>query len=318
MDASYRSDLAIVAGIDVSKAHLDLAVHARAGRRRVGNDPDGHAAAVAYLRHAGVTRVVLEATGGYERSAARSLRDAGLAVAVVNPRPVRDFARSLGVLAKTDRLDAAVLARFAAERWPGAQPQPSPQQEERDALITRRRQLVRLRAMERNHLEHAHQPQVRRSILQMIKTLSRQIDDLDARLQQSIQNDPAAHAAEQRLRSVRGVGPVTARTLIAELPELGHLNRRQITALVGLAPFCQDSGRRSGPRQIRGGRAPVRAALYMAALAAARTNPVLRPYYHLLRARGLPFKSALLACMRKLLIHLNHQLRCLRAPLPPA
>ncbi len=305
MNASYRSDRS--AGIDVSKAHLDLALTGTTRRRRVRNDASGHAAAVLFLQEAGVQQVVLEATGGYERAIARALRHAGLATAVVNPRPVRDFARSLGILAKTDRLDAAVLARFAAERWPGAQPQPGPGQEQRDALITRRRQLVRLRSMEHNHLEHAHDPAVRRSITRLIDQLSGHIARIESLLEASIQNDPHARALDRRLRTVKGVGPVLARTLIAELPELGALDRRRITALVGLAPCADDSGTLRHRRRLRGGRASVRAVLYMATLSARRANPVIRAYFQHLRARGLPFKSAMIACMRKLLIHLNHQ-----------
>lgn len=298
-----------VAGIDVSKHTLDIAVRSDPHQPRgtlttIGNEAAGWRVLARRLQRANVYLVVLEATGGYEDGIARYLHAHGLTVAVVNPRPVRDFAKAMGILAKTDALDADVIARFGQQTNPRSTIFADDATRQRQDLITRRDQLVRIRVAESNRLEHAVGT-VRRSIKRMIAVLERQVAALDRQLDESIAQDPMARAIVCQLEQVVGVGRVTSRTLVAELPELGHLDRRQIAALVGVAPYNNDSGLRRGRRSIRGGRANVRAKLYMATLTATRANPVIKAHYQQLRERGKPAKVALVACMRKLLIHLN-------------
>lgn len=290
-------------GIDVSAATLDVAVHEGPVTQR-GNDPRGIAAVVEQLQALPATLVVLEATGAYHRDVTSALVAAGVPVAVVNPRQVRDFARSTGQLAKTDRLDAAVLARFAAVVRPTPRPVPSDATLELAALVERRRQLVDMLVAEKNRLSVARKP-VQPSVKQIIRALEKALDRADEEIDRWIRQSPVWRAQDDLLRTVPGVGPQTARMLIAGLPELGRLTRREIAALVGVAPLACDSGTLRGQRHCWGGRAHIRAVLYMAAVTGARWNPVLRALYSRLRAVGKPAKVALVACMRRLLTILN-------------
>lgn len=290
-------------GIDVSQAALDVAVHEGA-TRQVANDARGCTEVVTQLRALGVTLVVLEATGVYHRAVTTALVTAGIPVAVVNPRQVRDFARSTGQLAKTDRLDAAMLARFAATVRPTPRPIPDEATQALAALLERRRQLVEMLTAEKNRLSVAR-PQVRPSVQQVIRALEKALASADDDVDRWIRESPVWRAQEELLRSVPGVGPQTARLLIASLPELGRLTRREIAALVGVAPLACDSGTLRGRRKCWGGRSHLRAVLYMAAVAGTRFNPVIRACYRRLRAAGKPAKVALTACMRRLITILN-------------
>jgi len=295
-------------GIDVAKATLDIAVRPGGERWSVSNDEAGIGAVVARLQPLAPALIVLEATGGFETATVAAVAAAGLAVVVANPRQVRDFARATGQLAKTDILDAQVLALFAERVRPEVRPLPDGAVQMLDALLTRRRQLLEMLVAEQNRLDFAAAA-VRRDITQHIHWLQRRLRDVDGDLEQAIHASPLWRAKEDLLRSVPGVGPVVSRTLLGELPELGTLTHKQIAALVGVAPRACDSGTLRGKRMVWGGRAPVRAALYMAALVAARRNPVIRAFYERLRAAGKPAKVALVACMRKLLTILNAILR---------
>lgn len=294
-------------GIDVSQAALDVAVHEGA-TRQVANDARGCTEVVTQLRALGVTLVVLEATGVYHRAVTTALVTAGIPVAVVNPRQVRDFARSTGQLAKTDRLDAAMLARFAATVRPTPRPIPDEATQALAALLERRRQLVEMLTAEKNRLSVAR-PQVRPSVQQVIRALEKALASADDDVDRWIRESPGWRAQEELLRSVPGVGPQTARLLIASLPELGRLTRREIAALVGVAPLACDSGTLRGRRQCWGGRSQLRAVLYMAAVAGTRFNPVIRACYRRLRAAGKPAKVALTACMRRLITILNAMMK---------
>ena len=290
-------------GIDVSAATLDVAVHE--GPVTQGhNDAQGIAAVVKALQATPPTLVVLEATGAYHRDVTSALVAAGIPVAVVNPRQVRDFARSTGQLAKTDRLDAAMLARFAAVVRPPPRPIPSEATLELAALVERRRQLVEMLTAEKNRLRVARKP-IRPNLKQVIRTLEKALGNADEEIERWIRQSPAWRAQDELLQSVPGVGPQTARMLIAALPELGRLTRREVAALVGVAPLACDSGTFRGQRRCWGGRSHIRAVLYMAALTSARFNPVLRRFYRRLRAAGKPPKLALTACMRRLITILN-------------
>jgi transposase len=242
------------------------------------SDPEGIAAAVDRMRGLAPTLIVLEATGGYETAVVAALAAAGLPVVVANPRQVRDFAKATGQLAKTDRVDAQLLALFAERVHPTPRPLPETALQHLEALLTRRRQLLDMVTAERNRLEHAAAP-VRRDITQHLRWLERRVVAVDRDLDDTIQKSPVWRAKEDVLRTAPGVGPVLSRTLLADLPELGQLNRKQIAALVGVAPFARDSGTLRGKRVVWGGRAPVRAVLYMGALVAARRNPVIRAFY---------------------------------------
>ena len=299
----------IFVGIDVSKARLDGASRPDGSAFSEANDARGIAALVARLRALAPTSVVLEATGGLEAPLAAALAAAGLAVAVVNPRQVRDFARATGKLAKTDRIDAAVLAHFADAVRPAIRPLPDDQARQFEALVVRRRQLVEMRAAEQNRLGTSTAAAVRRNLEAHIAYLTAQLADLDGELQRAVEVSPAWKAKEDLLRGVPGIGPVVSRTLLASLPELGALTNKQISALVGLAPVARDSGTLHGRRCIAGGRGPVRAVLYMAALTARRYNPVLRAFHERLVAAGKATKVALTAVMRKLLTILNAMVR---------
>jgi transposase len=270
-----------------------------------------------------VELVVLEATGGLERDVVAALAAAKLPVAVVNPRCVRDFARSLGKLAKTDSIDAAVLAHFAQAIKPAVQPPPDELSLQLEALLTRRRQLIQMLVSEKNRqstllIQRSAKPgkRVLKSLASHIDWLRKQIEDLDEEIDDTIKQSPIWREKDDLLQSIKGVGSVTARILISYLPELGMLNRKQIAALVGLAPFNHDSGRHNGRRSIWGGRAEVRTALYMAAVTAARCNTELRAFYARLLTAGKPTRVALTAVMRKLLIKLNAMMRDLLHPKP--
>jgi transposase len=295
-------------GIDVSKDHLDVAVRPSGEAFRAGRDEPGLAHTVARLVAAGPALVVLEATGGYEAPVAAALAAAGVPVAVVNPRQARQFAEATGKLAKTDRLDAHVLAHFAEAVKPEARPLPDADTAALAALVERRRQLVGMRVAEQNRLEQAPPP-IARQIRAHVAYLDRQIDRADRDLAAAVQASPVWRAKDDLLRSAPGVGPVLSRVLLTELPELGALSGRRVAALVGVAPVAKDSGKKTGARRIAGGRAGVRAALYMGCLSAVRFNPLARAVYQRLRAAGKPAKVALVAAMRKLLVALNAMVR---------
>jgi transposase len=296
-------------GIDVAKAHLDVAVRSGAATRwRVTYDDAGLTALVARLQALAPTLVVLEATGGYETRVATALALAALPIAIVNPRQVRDFAKATGQLAKTDTLDADVLALFAERIRPEPRPLPEAAQSELAALVTRRAQLVEMLTAERNRFTIARPP-LRRSLREHIRWLERRLADLDTDIAARIQQSPVWRAEDERLQSVPGVGPRTSSQMLALLPELGRLSRHAIAKLVGVAPLNDDSGTQRGRRRIWGGRTPVRQVLYMATLVATRHNPVIRDCYQRLRTAGKVPKVALVACMRKLLVILNAMLK---------
>ena len=296
-------------GLDVAKDTLELASEPTGLQGTFPNTPDGIAALLAQCQAQPVALLVLEATGGYETAAVVALAHAGLPVIVVNPRQVRDFAKALGRLAKTDRLDAQVLALFGARVRPAPRPLPDEATAELDAVLTRRRQLLEMLHAERQRRPRARGRVVRRSLDAHIRWLEHQVIDTDATLEQTIQASPLWRVQDQLLQSVPGVGPTLARTLLGQVPELGRLDRHAIAALVGVAPLARDSGTLRGRRTCWGGRPAVRTVLYMAALTAARWNPVLRAFYQRLRAAGKPAKVALTAVARKLLVLLNAILR---------
>jgi len=304
-------------GIDVSKSQLDIYAYQSAFRGAYANDEAGLEQLVKSLRALEVQLIVLEASGGYERLAAAVLTHAGFQVAVVNPRQVRAFAIACGVLAKTDAVDARILAHFAATIRPEARAIADEQRQLLDELLGRRRQLVGMLVMEKNRLLQARDRRVRRDIKSLVDILQRRIRGCDGELQQLIQASPVWRAQEDLLRSFNGIGPVNARTLLIELPELGRLSRKKIAALVGVAPMADDSGTRRGHRSIGGGRGQVRSTLYMATVTATRTNPYIRAFYERLVAAGKPGKVALTACMRKILTILNAMVRTQTRWQPP-
>lgn len=297
----------VFVGIDVSKAQLDVALRPT-GRFSAANTEAGIAEVLTRLQAVSPTLVVMEATGGLEIPLTEALASAGMPVVVVNPRQIRDFAKATGQLAKTDALDAQVLAQFAEVMRP--QPRPLLDAETRAlaALLTRRRQLVEMLTAERTRLMSVHTP-VRKSLRTHIAWLERAIQQTDTVLTEAIHQSPVWREKEALLQSTPGVGPVMTTTLLANLPELGALTGKQISALVGVAPFNRDSGTLRGTRTVWGGRAQVRAVLYMAALVAARFNPVIRAFHQRLCAAGKAKKVALTACMRKLLIILNAMMK---------
>jgi transposase len=295
-------------GIDVSKDTLDLAVRPTGDRYQQANDADGIAQLIKQLRRVRPALVVCEATGGWERLLVGALAAARLPIVVVNPRQVRDFAKATGRLAKTDRLDAEIIARFADAVRPEPRSLPSADARALDDLVTRRQQLIEMRTAESNRRRLASH-RMQRQLDEHLTWLDRQILDLDEELDLTLRNSPVWREQADVLRSAKGVGPILTATLLSALPELGHLNHREIAALVGVAPFNRDSGMWRGTRQIWGGRAPVRAVLYMATLSAVRTNPVLRGFYQRLINAGKLHKVALVACMHKLLTILNAMAR---------
>lgn len=298
----------IFVGIDISKAWLDVAVHEQETGWRVGNNDQGISKLVKELKGLKPELVLVEATGGFEMLLVAELADAGLPVVVTNPRRVRAFARSTGRLAKTDKLDAKLLAHFAAAVRPPVRVLPSDEEEQLTGLLTRRRQMVDMLTVEKNRL-HTVRPALRSDIEEHIAWLQEKLSKLDEEIDHFVQATPIWVEKDAILRSVPGVGRVTSSTLLAMLPELGKLNRQQIAALVGVAPVNKDSGRKQGKRRVYGGRADVRCVLYMAALAAKKYNPVIKKFYERLIKQGKEKKVALTACMRKLIVILNAMLR---------
>ena len=296
-------------GIDVSKDHLDVHLRPQARAFRLANDPEGIAALTDRLAPLAPACIVLEATGGLEVPLAAALAAAAMPPSLVNPRQARDFAKAVGQLAKTDRLDAAALAHFAEAIRPAPRPLPDAAAQAFTALLTRRRQLVEMRVAESNRLPTAASAVVRKNIEGHLRWLDGQVKGLDGDLAEAVKASPLWRAKEDLLRGVPGIGPTVAFTLLAELPELGALTRRQVASLAGLAPRNRDSGRFRGRRCVGGGRAEARSALYMASLSAARYNPLLSAFYKRLRAAGKLAKVALVAVARKLLTILNAMLR---------
>ena len=296
-------------GIDVSKAELAIAVHPSGEMWTSGTTPAAVDALVTRLVALAPTVVVVEATGGYELALVAACAVAQVPVAVVNPRQVRAFAQALGRTAKTDAIDATVLALFGARIQPVARAMPDAETQALAALVARRRQLLDMLQAEQQRLTHVATGPVARDLRTHIRWLERRVTDVNDDITGAIQRSPVWRVHEDLLRSVPGVGPTLARTLLADLPELGRLDRRAIAALVGVAPFNRDSGQWRGRRMIWGGRASVRAALYMAALVATRYNPPLRDFYRRLRTAGKPAKVALVAVMRKLLTILNAMIK---------
>jgi transposase len=298
----------LVVGIDVSKTQLDVAFGAREDLEAFANDDKGIARLLERLSAAAPSLVVMEATGGYETASASAIAAAGWPLAVVNPRQVRQFARATGRLAKTDRIDASVLSAFGELVEPRTTRLPDEEAQALQALLVRRQQLVAMRVQEHNRLEHA-QAVMRKHIKKHIDWLDQEIGKLDVDLTAGLRKSPVWRAKDELLRSFKGVGRVTSGTLLVALPELGALDRRRIAALVGLAPFNRDSGKMRGRRSIYGGRGRIRTLLYMAAVTAIRSNPVIRAFYEKLKTRGKPHKVAIVACMRKILTILNAMVR---------
>jgi transposase len=302
----------MIVGVDVAKSELVVAEGARGPVTSLSNDERGIRQLVTTLADRGPELIVLEATGGYELAVTGALAAAGLPVVVVNPRQVRDFARSTGQLAKTDRIDASMLALFGERVRPALRDIPGPELLALDALVVRRRQLLEMRTAEQNRLGQAigrHQRAVKQSLKKHLAYLDRELAITETELGERVRQSPLWRERDDLLQSVPGIGAIVAHTLLAELPELGRLNRREIAKLVGLAPLNHDSGTWRGRRSTHGGRLAVRAALYMAALSAIRYNRVIRTFYQRLRTAGKPAKVALVACMRKLLTIINHMLR---------
>lgn len=302
----------IFVGIDVAKADFETCLGSGGEIARFLNQDSGFEALLLRLKDFDVRLIVMEATGGYEAPLACALQAAGYAVAVVNPRQARDFAKAMGYLAKTDRIDAAALCEFAKaldahpQREHFIKPLADPQREQLAALVTRRRQLVEMLTAERNRLALSHRA-ARRSIEAVIKALQRQLDDIEAQMALNVKEHHSALAA--LLTSAKGIADRSAALLIGTLPELGRLSNRQIGKLVGIAPLNRDSGKHRGKRKIHGGRPAIRGALYMPTLTAIRCNPVIRSFYQRLIAAGKPKKVAIVACMRKLLVILNAMVR---------
>jgi len=304
-------------GIDVAKDRLDVHIRPSGEAFTVARDSQGLAMLVKRLQALAPALVVMEATGGYEMVVASALGAAQLPLAVVNPRQIRDFARATGKLAKTDRIDAAANAHFAEAVRPAARPIADAQAQALGELVARRRQVIEMIIAERHRRRMASQRRVIRAIERHLALLQAELSELEGDIDGAIRKSPAWQADADLLARVPGIGKATLRTLIAELPELGHLNRRKIAALVGAAPINRDSGTLRGRRTIAGGRPAVRTALYMAALVASRANPVIAAYYAKLRAAGKTGKQAPVACMRRLVVILNAILRD-RKPWQPA
>jgi transposase len=304
-----REGEAVVVGIDVAKAWLDVAIRPSGDQRRVGNDAAGIAEAVARLQTVGARVIVVEATGGYEAPLVAALGVAALPVAVVNPRQVRDFAKATGRLAKTDRLDAQVLAQFGEAVRPTPRPLPDEEAQALAALVERRRQVVAMRTAEENRLGATRVALVRERIQAHLAWLEAELQEVDEELRRRLRASPLWRARDDLLQSVPGIGPIISLTVLADLPELGRLSHGQIAALVGVAPLNRDSGTLRGRRTVWGGRRAVRTALYMGTLRATRCNPVIQAFYKRLLAAGKAKKVALVACMHKLLILLNAMLK---------
>lgn len=292
-------------GIDVAKAKLDLHINPAGVTCQLANDAAGYRAILQKLPAAGECLVVLEATGGYERALVAELLEVGHQVAVMNPKRIRDFAKALGTFAKTDRLDARVLALFAEKMQPPAAEKPHPNQIALQELVSRRRQLIDLRTVEKNRLQATLSPLSQRSIKAVLKLLDKQIEHIEAEITKLVEADDHWRNQAQLIQSIPGLGQITAATLVADLPEIGRLNQKQIALLAGLAPLNCDSGQSQGKRSIHGGRQSIRNVLYMATLTAKRFNPVIIAFAARLEKAGKPFKVIMTACMRKLLTIAN-------------
>jgi transposase len=299
----------VFAGIDVAKDRLDVHLRPSGQTFAVPRNGTGIEQLLDRLRGAPPTLVVMEATGGFELTVAAAIAGAGLPLAVVNPRQIRDFARATGRLAKTDRLDAEMIALFAERIHPEPRPVPDEDAQALAELVARRRQIIEMIGMELNRRRQARAKRVARTIAATLRVLEAQLAEIDDDIDGAIRGTPAWRAADDLLQSVPGVGPVASRTLIAEMPELGQLDRRAAAALVGVAPINRDSGRMRGHRSIAGGRTTLRCALFMATLSAVRWNPVLKAHYQQMLQRGRPKKVALIACLRRLLTILNAIIR---------
>jgi transposase len=298
----------VFVGIDVSKAHLDVDTYPESGAKRFANDEAGRVAAQRHIEALSPVLVVVEATGGLESPLVGLLASGGIATAVINPRQARDFAKAIGVLAKTDRVDALVLARFAQAIKPPVRALKPQETQELDAILTRRRQIVEMITAESNRQASAS-PKIAKQIRQHIAWLEKRLGEANDDLDNMIRLSPLWQHKAEIMQSIPGVGRVTATTFLADLPEIGALSRREISALVGVCPYNRDSGRMRGRRTIWGGRARVRAALYMAAVSASRHNPIVSAFYQKLVSAGKAKKVALVACMRKLLVIINTMLK---------
>lgn len=308
--SNYQARRGFNVGIDVSKNTLEIATRPDNEQWSINNRLENFPTLIDDLRRIAPERIILEATGGWEVPLANHLAAAGLPVVVINPRQARDFAKATGKMTKTDRVDAVVLAHFGEAVRPQVRPLPNEQTQAMEALITRRRQLVDMLAAEKNRLVAAqHRPTLKRDIEVHIKWLEKRIEQLDDDLQKQLEKSEVWRANDQLLQSVPGIGDVTSRTLLAQLPELGILSDKEIAALVGVAPHACESGVRKGQAHIKGGRSVVRSVLYMATLTAIRCNPVIKTFYQHLLAKGKLKKVALTACMRKLLVILNSMIK---------
>jgi transposase len=297
----------VYVGVDVAKA--DLQVAALEQNRRYVNTAVGHRELVIWLRSLGAVHVVLEATGGYERALVEALQAAAMAVSVVNPRQVRDFARAQGRLAKTDKIDARVLVDYGLALRPRTTPGLSPVQVRLTELVRGRAQLIASRGVQHNQLEQVRDPLMRRCLREMVRAFDVRLERLEKAIAELVEGDPVLAARAQKLTQVQGVGATTAALLLAEMPELGTLSKTEVAALAGLAPRNRDSGQFRGQRRIGGGRGAVRTGLWMPTVVAVHHNPILKAFYLHLLARGKPAKVALTAAARKLLIHLNSLLK---------
>lgn len=301
MDQGYQAFV----GIDISKEVADFHILPSGGNGSVDNDEQGHAKLLRNLPQPGSCLIVIEATGGLEEDLFLELADNGHHVAIVNPMRPREFAKSLGQLAKTDKIDACVLALFAERILPRVTPLPSPENRRLRQFVARRRQLIQLKVAEGNRLKKGDNEAISKSLKKHLTFLERQIADIDREIDRLVKSVPQMAENAERLTSVPGVGQKTAITVVAELPEIGNLSSKQVAAIAGVAPMNRDSGKYKGKRRIRGGRSHLRSALYMAALTAARMNPVIAEFAQRLKEKGKPAKVVLTACIRKLLTILN-------------
>jgi len=304
ISGAERKMTKLVVGIDIGKDKLDVAITSETSVRVWGNDEEGRAALSDWIEGQPVELVVVEASGGYEAAIVSELVQRGVAVAVVNPTRTRAFARAEGLLAKTDKIDAGSIARFGAVMQPKPQARREQNQLELNQMVARRRQLVAMSTAEKNRVQTAA-PAIQAHIATHIAWLQADIEALEQQISQAIAAHPEWAETARRVETVPGIGSITAATLVADLPELGQLNRQEIAALVGVAPFNHDSGKRRGQRRIFGGRTSVRSVLYMATLSATKHNPVIKCFYQHLLKQGKVKKVALTACMRKLLVILN-------------
>jgi len=304
-----KSNEAHFVGIDVAKDELVVHILPTNQQLTVPNSKEGIRVLVKRFKEIEPKQVILEATGGLERLLLTNLVANGIAATAINPRQARDLAKGLGELAKTDAVDARILACFAQLQCLPTRPVPTQETQEMNDLVTRKEQLLRMRTMEAHRLHAARQKAIRKSIEKIIETFDKQIDDIDARIEQMIADNPDWSEKDKILQSVPGVGAKTSQVLISALPELGTLNRQEMAALVGVAPFCDDSGKKSGARRIKGGRAPVRSALYMATFNAIRYNKTFKTFFDRLIAEGKKYKVALVAAMRKMITILNVMIR---------